>query len=63
MADLVSIIIPSDKQMEYKGGNNWRNRLAENVYDTGVDPACWVHMHHEMSYLKRFCEKISFMAK
>jgi hypothetical protein len=63
MADLVSIIIPTDQQMEYKGGNNWRNKIAENVYDTGAPTESWVHYHHEMSYLKNFASKIAFMAK
>jgi len=63
MKELVSILIPSEMNMEYKGGSNWRNYIEPNVYDTGAPKEAWIHYHHEMAYIARSPQSLAFMAK
>lgn len=63
MRQLVSILIPSEMNMEYKGGSNWRNYIEPNVYDTGAPAQAWIHYHHEMAYIATSPQSLAFMAK
>jgi len=62
MRDLVEVVIPSDVDMEYRGGSNWRNRIERNVYDTGAPACSHIHYHHEMAYVRRSPSSLGFMA-
>ena len=63
MRKLVSILIPAEMNMEYKGGSNWRNYIEPNVYDTGAPKEAWIHYHHEMAYIKTSPRSLAFCAK
>mmetsp|Transcript_45517 Transcript_45517/g.75622 ORF Transcript_45517/g.75622 Transcript_45517/m.75622 type:complete len:422 (+) Transcript_45517:122-1387(+) len=63
MRDLMGVLLPSEEGMEYKGGSNWRNRIAPNVYDTGAPKEAWLHYHHEMAYVGHSPQSLGFCAK
>jgi len=63
MRKLVSILIPAEMNMEYKGGSNWRNYIEPNIYDTGAPKEAWIHYHHEMAYIKTSPQSLAFCAK
>eukprot|EP01083_Nonionella_stella_P285351 971272_1 len=63
MHDLITILIPSEMNMEYKGGSNWRNYIEPNIYDTGAPKEAWVHYHHEMAYIRTSPQTLAFCAK
>jgi len=63
MRRLVTILIPNEMNMEYKGGSNWRNYIEPNVYDTGAPKESYVHYHHEMAYIRTSPRALAFCAK
>eukprot|EP01084_Bolivina_argentea_P037574 69504_1 len=63
MRQLITILIPDEANMEYKGGNNCRNYIEPNVYDTGAPPEACIHYHHEMEYIRTSPKAIAFCCK
>lgn len=63
MRKMISVLIPDELNMEYKGGSNWRNYIEPNVYDTGAPKESWIHYHHEMAYVRASPSSIGFCAK
>lgn len=59
--DAVNAIAGGESQI-YEGGANMRFRQDKNVYDTGAPKEADLHYHHEMAYLQKSPEKISFFA-
>ena len=62
MQQVSSLLFGSDDGASYVGGANARQRIAGNVYDTGAPSAAYVHYHHEMQYVNRSPEHLTFMA-
>ena len=60
MRDLIAMVIPIEKDLDYEAGSNWRNRIEKNVYDTGAPLSAWIHHHHEMAYVGYTTQKLGF---
>ena len=50
-----------DREMEYLGGANPRDRLAPNVYEVGAPLQAWLHYHHEMAYIGHSTRMLAFL--
>jgi hypothetical protein len=51
-----------DAEMPYDGGANPRDNIVPNVYEIGAPLTAWLHYHHEMAYVGRSTQVISFLA-
>ncbi len=49
-------------EMRYDGGANPRDNIEPNVYEVGAPLSAWLHYHHEMAYVGRSTQVISFLA-
>lgn len=45
---------------EYVGGGNDRHKLEPYFYETGAPRQAHIHYHHEMTYIGKSIDKISF---
>ena len=49
------------REMDYTGGANPRDRIEKSVYDVGAPLTAWLHYHHEMAYIGASTKMLGFL--